>query len=135
MLTTDRYEIPGPDTAEEPATLHAVVIGGRQPYTYQWSVTDPAGEPADELLDTTDSAVVHLSAGAIDGPYEVTCTVTDAASESATGSLVVFVGTSLGLDITTERLGVVAGGGESGQRGQDSLPCRFGVREYQLHRG
>ncbi|MCK4657901.1 MAG: hypothetical protein KAV82_00120 [Phycisphaerae bacterium] len=131
VLTTDRYQMPGSGAAVEPVTIHVVVMGGRLPYTYQWSATDPAGQPADELLDTSDSAVVHFSAGPIDGPYEITCTVTDAARESATCCLVVLVGTSLGLDLSTERLGVVAGGGEFGQTTVQLNP-QGGVAPYDV---
>lgn len=113
-LTTDRYQLFGADGPEGQAVLRAMPLSGRAPYTYQWYVVDPAGDRADDLLDVTDTAEPRFTAGTLNGPYDIFCTVTDASGCSFTDKIVLTVGTSVALDLTTERFGVMAGGGEFG---------------------
>ncbi|MCP4248244.1 MAG: hypothetical protein GY778_14455 [bacterium] len=114
-LTSDRYQILSAQAAESPATLRAVVPGGTPPFTYQWFALDPTGQRSEALLGETNTPTTSFAAGGVDGPYQIFCTVTDALAHDDTGDLVILVGTSVGLALTTERLGVVAGGGELGQ--------------------
>ncbi len=95
--------------------MHIVPLGGLPPYGYHWSVYSPAGEQANNLLDSTDGSAARFTAGEIDGPYDVRCAVTDARGRQYTASLVLHVGGAIGLDVATERLGVLAGGGALGQ--------------------
>ncbi|MCH7813350.1 MAG: hypothetical protein IID40_04945, partial [Planctomycetes bacterium] len=114
-LTSDRYQILNAQAAESQATLRAVVAGGTPPFAYQWFVLDPTGERSEALLGEPNSPTTSFAAGEVNGPYQIFCTVTDALKRDDTGDLVILVGTSVGLALITERLGVVAGGGELGQ--------------------
>ncbi len=130
-LITDRYQLYGADGPEGQATLRAVPLGGEPPYIYQWYVLDPTGENADFLLDAPDSESPRFTAGALDGPFDVFCTVTDSRGCSYTDKIVLTVGTPVGLDLTTERFAVVAGGGEHGQTTLHLAP-QGGPPPYQV---
>ncbi|MFQ5806120.1 MAG: hypothetical protein ACE5I3_06700 [Phycisphaerae bacterium] len=104
-------------------------LGGQPPFTYRWSAHNPAGEPVNELLDSTADSAVRFTAGEVDGPYDVHCTVSDARGREYTASLVLQVGGAIGLEITTERLGVIAGGGAFGQTTVHLNP-RFGTPPF-----
>jgi hypothetical protein len=115
VIATDRYQLfPTPGIAAQ-ASLCAVPLGGQPPYTFRWWVDDPTGASADDLLDCTAGPAVRFQAGRWDGPYHVHCTVTDARGGEYTASVVPRVGRSLGLDVATERHGVLAGGGPHGE--------------------
>ena len=130
-LITDRFQLYGADGPEGQATLRAVPLGGEPPYTYQWYVLDPAGENADFLLDAPNSQSPRLTAGQMDGPFDVFCTVTDNRGCSYTDKIVLTVGTPVGLDLTTERFAVAAGGGEHGQTTLHLAP-QGGPPPYQV---
>ncbi|MBN1343767.1 MAG: hypothetical protein JXQ73_13875 [Phycisphaerae bacterium] len=115
VIATDRYQLYRGQGAASQASMRVVHLGGTAPYTYQWSVTDPAGNAAGGLLDSQDTSSVRFTAGEVDGPYHVRCTVADATGLLDTASIVLQVGGTVGLDITTERLGVIAGGGALGR--------------------
>ncbi len=113
-LVTDRYQVYGADGPEGQATLRAIPLGGEPPFTFQWHVLDPAAENADFLLDAPESDSPRFTAGELEGPFDAFCTVIDARGCSFTDKLVLTVGTPVGLDLTTERYAVAAGGGEHG---------------------
>ena len=114
VLTTDRHQLPNADTSSVQATLRAVVLAGIPPYQFEWSVRDPAGEPADHLLDDAAVQTPHFSAGPLNGPYVITCVVTDERGCAHMSDLVVTVGASSALGLTAERYGVAVGGGPLG---------------------
>ncbi len=115
VIATDRHQLfPTPATAAQ-ASMRVAPLGGQPPYTFRWWVHDPTGASADDLLDSTAAPAVRFQAGRQDGPYHVHCTVTDARGGEYTASVIPRVGRSLGLDVATERHGVLAGGGPGGQ--------------------
>ncbi|MCH9002307.1 MAG: hypothetical protein IIC02_07010, partial [Planctomycetes bacterium] len=109
---TDRYQL---SQSLPSASLRVVPVQGRAPFTFRWSVENPAGEQADDRLDSVDGSVARFTAGALTGPYSVYCVVTDSCGREHTAGLVLQVGGDVGLGITTPRLGVLAGGGLLGQ--------------------
>ena len=115
VLTAERYQLSGQTAATAGTSLRAVAGGGWAPYDFRWSVTDPAGEPADELLYSLEATEVRFTPATSNGPYAVRCTVRDNLCVQETASLIIQVGSAVGLDVTTERVGVVAGGGPQGQ--------------------
>ncbi len=115
VITTDHYQLSAlPGTAQD-ARLRAIPLGGRPPYSFCWTATDPANGPADDLLDSPDAAEVRFTAGPANGPYEIRCSVTDSGGEAYAARVILQVGTAVGLDVTTDRVGVVAGGGPRGR--------------------
>jgi len=115
VITTDSCQLLQTPGGQPEAVLHVVTFGGRPPYRFRWSINDPAGGLADDLLDRVDKATVRFSAGQITGPYDIYCTVTDAWGRQHTASLVLRVGPAVGLSLTHRRIGVLAGGGPLGQ--------------------
>ena len=115
IITADRYQLYKADGSQSKALLQAFVLDGKAPFTYLWTVKDPSGELAGELFSINDSSRVELTAGDRDGPYVAYCTVTDQRGCEATSEVVVNVGNSVGLDLTADRYGVVAGGGTLGK--------------------
>lgn len=113
-LTTDRFQIFASNSTDQQALLSALAINGQPPYEYSWSVLGPSGESADELLDAPNAANPQFTPGQQNGHYELYCTVTDANGCSATARIVLTVGNAVGLDLSTARFGVLAGGGEKG---------------------
>ena len=73
-----------------------------------------------------DTPSVRFTAAGGDGPHDIQCTVTDGRGCSNTGSLVLLVGTAIGLDLSTERMGVVAGGGAHRTGSRAPLTLRGG---------
>ena len=115
FITTDRYQLARPGNPGAIATLRAVPLQENSGLAYRWSAYDPAGVSADRLLDTIEGPATRLSAGDLDGPYAVYCLISDPCGRQYTVSVVLQVGGAVGLDVTTERLGVIAGGGPLGQ--------------------
>ena len=115
VISTDQYVLHRASAAANPAHLRASVVGGRRPFTYVWSVADPSGEGATELLTNDQGASIAFTPGELDGPYEISCTLTDVCGRTDDARILLTVGSDIGLAITTERFGVVAGGGTSGQ--------------------
>jgi len=115
FVTADRYQLPGTPGLATTVSLQAAPFGGQPPYRYQWSVYDPSGTQADVLLDSVVGPAVRFTAGEMDGPYHVRCTVTDMNGQQYATSLVLRVGDAIGLDVSTDRLGIVVGGGLTGQ--------------------
>ncbi len=114
-ITVERFQLAEPPSPAATTSLHAVPMRGRAPFTYQWSVTDANGTQIDALLDALSGPDVSLTAGDALGPYEVTCRARDAAGADAVARVVIQVGATGGLDISTDRYGVLAGGGPGGQ--------------------
>lgn len=115
VITTDRYQLSRFPGNTSLASLRVVLLGGPPPYTYRWFVNNPWGERSDELLDSLERPTTRFIVGAMDGPYDVHCTVEDACGRRRTASIVLKVGRDIGLDATTQRHGVIAGGGSTGQ--------------------
>ena len=115
VVTADRYQLSSNPGTIDTAVLRAVPTGGLAPYTYAWSVYDPHSQVTNFMLDALTGQAARFRAAGTDGPYEVRCKVRDSAGTEIEARTILRVGTSVGLDITTERLGVVAGGGEKGQ--------------------
>lgn len=115
VITADRYQLFRTVGTDTQSSLRIIPTAGHGPYRYRWAVTDPADQPADELLSASDGASTRFSPGDLDGIYQVRCTVTDQCEKTFTAGVALRVGGDVGLDITTERLGVVAGGGPLGQ--------------------
>ncbi len=131
FIATDRYQLFRTNGNAQYATLHAVILEGRAPLSYVWTVIDPQGNAADDLLNSHTAAVVRFSAGQMDGPYQIYCEVTAANGYQHIAGLVLQVGGDLGLDITTERIGVPAGGGATGQATIHLNP-QSGVPPYEV---
>lgn len=113
------------------ATLRAVPFDGAPPYTYSWTVTDPTGERADQFLGITNSISAIFRASGASGPYRVSCTMSDSCGRETNADIVIKVGGELGLDITTERFGIMSGGGPLGQT-EIRLNPRSGVLPLEV---
>ncbi|UCE61288.1 MAG: hypothetical protein JSU63_05980, partial [Phycisphaerales bacterium] len=115
VISTDRHQLSRIFDAEPQASLRVVPVEGRPPYSYSWSVVDPSGAVDDALLDPLDESSTTFTAGELEGVYEASCVVTDACGRTYRTGLVLQSGNTIGLDIDTERVGVIAGGGPDGQ--------------------
>jgi len=113
------------------AHLSTRVYGGVPPYTYQWSVTDPAGaEDASRLNDLTIADPTFTSSF-LAGRYFVVCTVTDSLGEVAADGILLNVGQPLNVDVSTDKQSLTGGGGVSGQA-QLITTVHGGVAPYQF---
>ena len=113
-VSTERFQLSPALGTNYQTTLTAITNGGQTPYFYEWSVRDPSGDLANELLDALDGPRVTFSAGPLDGPYVVYCTVIDSAWGADTARSVLQVGTKVALELAVDRAGVTAGGGARG---------------------
>jgi len=110
VLTTTKQSLPSGQTAE----LQAAPQGGAPGYTYAWSVLDPSGaDVSATTLNAIDVANPTFTAPATAGTYRVTCTVTDVDDSTFTGSLHLYVGMPLTLDVRANRLGIPATGDQA----------------------
>lgn len=114
-LTAERYQFFAADGPAGVSPVRAVPVGGTPPYTFAWSVIGPDGRPDNSRLDTLDLSVVRFTVGSLFGPYRLNCLITDSVGEQYTASAILQHGEHLGLDLTTERFGVIAGGGPNGR--------------------
>lgn len=130
-VRADRYQLYlAPSWAGQTA-LRVLPVGGTAPYVYEWAVVGPDGRVDDRCLDRLDQFIAQFAARGTDGPYAVRCKVTDARGVHYVATAVLQVGGDLGLDITTERLGVRAGGGPHGQTTLHLSP-RFGTPPFKV---
>ncbi|HOJ55184.1 MAG TPA: hypothetical protein PLI64_11590 [Phycisphaerae bacterium] len=91
--------------------LSVTVNGGVSPYTYTWSVLDPAGDDATAALSATNVSDPTFAAPAGAGTYRLTCTVSDAAGASFPATLHLQVGMPLSLDVVATKSSIPAAGG------------------------
>ena len=109
-VTATRQSLPSGQTSE----LNASAQGGIPGYTYAWSVLDPDGaDVSATALSAVDVADPTFTAPTDAGTYRITCTVTDSANETLTHSIHLYVGMPLTLDVSTDRQGIPATGGEA----------------------
>ena len=131
FLTAERYQLFDGLTLPVQASLRLIPTLGAAPFTYDWSVTNPSGASADNLLDSLEGSTARLSPSATPGPYEILGTVTDATGIQSTSRIVLHVGPASGLATTSPRVGVVAGGGSEGQA-TIRLDPKSGTPPYQV---
>lgn len=115
IITADPLELSRFPGGPSSASLRAVVFGGLAPFTYRWSVNDPAGRSAGELLNPVSGSTTRFMPGPTDGPYEVLCTVTDTCGRKRTSRRLLRVGRNVGLDLAAARFGIRVGGGPAGK--------------------
>lgn len=95
--------------------LSTRVYGGTPPYSYEWAVADPGGQPAPERLDDATSSEPTFTSSLLAGQHFVTCTVTDSAGQVAADGILLNVGQPLNVDVTADKQSLTGGGGASGQ--------------------
>lgn len=130
-MRAERYELYRAPSWANQTTLRVLPIGGTAPYSYEWMVVEPTGRVEGDCLDPIEQGAARFTANGGDGPYSVQCAVTDALGERYVASTVLQVGGDIGLDITTERLGVMAGGGSFG-RTAIRLNPEFGIPPFRV---
>jgi hypothetical protein len=112
-VTIDRQQMPAGGGANGTAHLSVSVAGGTPPYTYAWRITGPDNAIDNARLDDPAAAAPTFTSAALSGIYRADCLVTDSVGQQATDAILFIVGQPLGVDITTERQDVVAGGGQT----------------------
>lgn len=130
-LRADRYQLYRSPSWANQTVLRVLPIGGTAPYSYEWAVLGPAGRGLSDCLDSINQNIAQFTANNSDGPYEIRCVVQDARGGRYVARTVLQVGGEIGLDITTERVGVVAGGGPHGQTSLRLNP-KFGVPPFRV---
>jgi len=96
-------------------TLGVRAYSGVPPYTYAWSVFNPAGEQEPRGLDhPNDPAPTFTNSSGV-GQYSVLCQVTDAAGMTAADLITLCVGLPLNVDVNVDKQELISGGGVGGQ--------------------
>ena len=94
-VTAAKQSLPGGETT----SLNAFVQGGISGYDYEWTALDPSGDDASGDLSDVAVANPTFTPSTESGTYQVTCTVTDAANETITQTILIYVGIPLTLDL------------------------------------
>jgi hypothetical protein len=112
-LTTSRLQVAPGGGANGQTLLTATPEGGIAPYTYQWAVTDPAGNPDNARLTDVNATSPTFESDGVGtvGTYRITCTITDSFGATFTDALHVAVGNTLSGRLTTSRSSVLPTGG------------------------